>query len=529
MNRTGKFVFYGLVALVLVWAVGVRTWRLGNRPFWQDEAWVALAVTSQPPGELFLQTKVPLPPLFALATKLSGQCISPPEVGFRLIPVLSGIMLLPLTYAVVRLLKAPRTMALAGTALCASSLTLVVWSRELKQYEVEAFLATLLAYLVFRLRRSPTPQPRWWMVFGVALLCAAGPWIGYGVICPMASLLAVLIVFPSSTGTRRGPLIAGVVGLAVLSISVLAVLQTAAAEQAHDPALARFWDPWYIDVTNLRSWARAGYYMATCNTMMILPLEWIGPMDQPGPKLLYCTSGLVLWLMAAVGLWRWPRRGRLDMVCWVVGPWLTAVLAATAHQCPFGAARMMVCYTPPLLIAFAAGCFHLARWVSIIALGRGGPGMVLGVLIVMVPVSYVTNVPARGSYHRWHDYPKLLEVLAEQREVGELVLVTLSAAPATRYYAGDRFEPIEYAPTAAGTLRRPGFDYERFMQIKVNSAGHRCWLVTTSETGYRDRKKLLQWLGQQGYELDLAHSGAPGGIYGAPQLFAVTRSPAPRR
>ena len=214
MSRTAKIIFCALLTVALIGGAFVRAWRLGDRPFWQDEAWVALAVTDNSVGQLLSQTDVPLPPLFAIATKLVGQYIPPPEVGFRLLPLLCGIGLLPLMYVIGRTLGAPRMMALAGMVLCAFSLMLVLWSRELKQYELETFLAALLALFVFRVRRNATPRHQWWLYVVIIFLCMLGPWIGYALFFPMLTLTGVLIVLPKDRGSRHGGRIIGVIGLA---------------------------------------------------------------------------------------------------------------------------------------------------------------------------------------------------------------------------------------------------------------------------------------------------------------------------
>ena len=92
----------GLVALFLAvcvaWGAFVRTWNLGGRPFWCDEAWVATLLRDLSPAQLLRQTDTPLPPLFALAADWIGHRFGPPEVAWRLLPAACGVLVVPLVY-----------------------------------------------------------------------------------------------------------------------------------------------------------------------------------------------------------------------------------------------------------------------------------------------------------------------------------------------------------------------------------------------------------------------------------------------
>ncbi len=110
----------------------MRIGGLADRPFWRDEAWVAYAATEMDWLGLLGQSEFPMPPLFALSVKLCVGLPLPPELGLRMLPFLCGVLILPLSYAVARTLRAPRTVALTGMALIASSPLLVIWSRELR-------------------------------------------------------------------------------------------------------------------------------------------------------------------------------------------------------------------------------------------------------------------------------------------------------------------------------------------------------------------------------------------------------------
>jgi len=105
--RYRRWLVWSLLLLLIAWAIFVRAWAVSERPFWVDEAWVAYAATQQSYGQLFRQTDLPMPPLFAAATKLLGSIVGPPELGLRLLPIACGIACVPLSYLILRTLRVP--------------------------------------------------------------------------------------------------------------------------------------------------------------------------------------------------------------------------------------------------------------------------------------------------------------------------------------------------------------------------------------------------------------------------------------
>ncbi len=494
----------------------MRIGGLADRPFWRDEAWVAHAATDLDWLGLLRQSEFPMPPLFALSVKLCVGLPLPPELGLRMLPFLCGVLILPLSYAVARTLRAPRTVALTGMALIASSPLLVIWSRELKQYELEAFISVLLALLVFRLRRNRGRRGRGPVAAGIVLLCAAGPWFGYGAVFPIAVLMGILIFLRPSSGSRRGSVALGLAGALALSCSTMVLVMLAAGDQAAHDALRVHAGPWFIDVTVLRDWKRAAAYAAITSTMLLAPHEWFGD---------YATLGLAatsVWVIAVVGVLTWPRRWRTEFACWVFVPWGLMLVAAMCQRYPFGMPRMMVFWAPPMILAFAAGLVNLCRACSLVVRRSGGPGMVTGFAMALAPVAYMVRVPLEDRYWVSHDFPALLVQLESRRWPEERVLVTVNAVPCVRYYARGHDGAFIYFPIAAGTLPIPQYDYDAFIRRTISRMGWRWWLLTTTEVDDPLRDALFRAINRHGYQSELV--GERGGpSHGRAQLFVVTR------
>jgi hypothetical protein len=518
MRRLSSKYVWTMLIIIVGWGTFLRFWNLGARPFWCDEAWVALAVRDLSYASLLTQGDVPLPPLFAVAVKLFGNLPTAAEFAYRLLPALSGVLLLPLMYVAVRILRLPRTLAVAGVGLCASSIMLAIWSRELKQYSFEALLSVVMACLVFQARRCHSASCRWASGAAIVIVCLLGPWFGYGAVFPLCVLAAMLIVLRPERGPRRATVAIGLAGLLALTASVLSLRQLAAGEQARDPSLVQYTRPDCIQPLDLRSWARAASSAATSSMALILPPTWLLSAGAGTRTLGVGIVALLVWFVALLGLAAWPRRSRVEMAGWVLGPWLAMLGAALAQQYPFGVARMVQFWAAPMILAVSAGLLYLWRGVYLLVVGRAGPALVPGMFLGLVPALYVIGVPLEHRYYPVQDAPALLRTLEEQRGPDELVLVHLLAVPPVRYYRPDLPPPVVYTPIAAGFVRVVGHDYAALTRHTARRAGQRWYVLTANAPATRDHyRRMLDVIGQEGYAVELVARG------GAMELLVATR------
>jgi hypothetical protein len=502
----------------------LRVGRVGERPFWADEAWVANAATQLGYGALLRQTDLPMPPVFAASVKFLGNLVSPAELGMRLPAILCGIACVPLCYLIARTLRVPQTVALAAMSLGASGHMLVRWSREVKQYQIEAFLSLLLAWLVFRIRSQPAGRVRWLEWSGVILACLVGPWIGYGTVFPATVLLGILIVFCRGANDRRESLIVGLAGMAVLAVSTGAVLQLVAAAQGSHPALIEFTaSRWLIDPRVAMDWLWAAYYTCASTAVVLFPADWELGMPMVERAMWFGLIAAGVWAVAVIGVWSWPGRGRREMVCWLIGPWVLLLIAGVAQRYPFAQPRMMAFCAGPITIAFAAGLVRIVRGCSLVVLKRGGPGMLLGAALTLVPAVYMINVPMRHSYSTYHDFPTVIDVLKREHSAGELVVVTHMAAPSVRYYVDESIGPIAYMVNQAGSLADPGRDEDAWATDAIQRAGRRWWVLTLSMWPDAGFDKLQQQAERKGYEMHIVADAEGAALNGVPQLIRVTR------
>lgn len=522
-NLTRKRVVV-VLAVIAVWGAFVRLWNVGARPFWRDEAWVAAALRDLSYADLLRQTDVPLPPLFAVTSKLVGQVVLPPEMGHRVPAAVWGMLVPPLVYLAARVLRAPRALALGAAGLAASSLMLVIWSRELKHYSFEGLISVLIAWLVFRARRARTRREYGLVGTAIVAVGVAAPWYAYGAVFPMLSVLPLLFWPAPRCGARRRGVWLGLAGLAALAASTLGVWAAVGRAQAAVPALANFAALWYPNPLDGQSWFHIAGYAAATTFTMFLPGDWCLPARTEQDFLVLALVVAVVWLLALLGVATWPRSGRVELACWVLGPWLIMFAAALARWYPFALPRMMQFCVPPMTLALTAGVLAVGRGASHLVVGRGAPAMLAIVLLGVLPGPYVLRQALTQCYGVFQDFPAALRALGEQRRPGELVFVDVTAAPCVRYYAPDLAPPVIAVPTAGGTLCATGVDEREVARKCATRGGRRFWVLYVGEPRGNLRCPSLDVIRKGGYRLEVrASCGGGSESAGAAELVLAQR------
>ncbi len=508
-RRARRAAFVAVAALTLL-AAGLRAPGLSERPFWRDEAWVAAALEARAGGQE-AGANLPVPPLYGLACRLCDRWLDPPELALRLPALLAGIALVPASYAASRGLRLPRTLALAGSAACCVSFALVVWSRELKQYEMEALLGVLLAGVVFRIRTGARRRGAGCVHAAVISLCAVGPWLGYGFVLIAGPLLATLLL-PRPTGhDRRQRFVAAGLGGAALALSAALLLIGPASRQASDPSLRAYVSAWFVDPLSLVSLGRAAKY-----TVAVLAVAFV-PVDLAPGVIEMAFAALFTLGLAIAGLLSWPRRTRPAAAVWAAGPWLAMLVAALLHVYPYGIVRMSLFLLPPLVILSGVGLVGVGRRIAVMLTGRGGAVLLAGpVVIVAAALPFIPRVALQNRYWVFHDYPGLLRELKQRRRPQEIVVVSLQAAPGVEYYADDLAGFV--VTPAVGTLGVHGLDYDKWYRERLSPADAPFWLVTDDPL---PNQALIDLLEDWRFRLDLRVTIGEESPFGNARLYRV--------
>lgn len=421
-----------LLIAAAVLAVVVRVAFLADKPFWRDEAWVASLVGSAPTVVARPEHPRPLPLGFLAVTNLAARLPGvPPEVSYRLIPLVVGFAALPVLARLATALGAGGPTVVIAVWLAAGMPALVYYSRELKPYGFDLLFAALMPLLALRvLGRDAEGRPAGTAThLALLLVLAAAPWLTFGAVFP---LLATLVwgwavgVRTASPAARRTWL----AGSMLFVASFAALHQLALSHQVASPRLRAAWGlALFADsaATPLAQVMDAVERYFRISTTYLFPTFWPA------------AAGFAL-----VGLAAWPRRWR-GFVAWlVVGPAFFTVAAALADRWVLAPGRLLLFAAPGIVLLASAG---LAR-VGALA-GRGG--VVAAVALAIAASGWWSTVAVRHRLPPYHSdvadyffYDILHDVDAAVAAAGPLVppneplFVSLYASKQFAYYGRGR-------------------------------------------------------------------------------------------
>ena len=174
---------------------------LSDRSLWLDESFLALNLLARPYSRLLdtLDFNQGAPPAFLLAEKLAVDAFGSSEEALRLVPLIAGIVSLPLYLYVARRVLAPA--AAAGALLLFASVNgLVYYAAELKQYSLDVAVALLLLAVALAVESRPLTVRRALALGGVG---AAAVWVSHPAVFMLAGIGTTLLVWALVQRNRR--------------------------------------------------------------------------------------------------------------------------------------------------------------------------------------------------------------------------------------------------------------------------------------------------------------------------------------
>jgi hypothetical protein len=183
---TGGILVYALLILASLPA------RLGTMraSLWLDEAWVANSILSPSWKGMFyypdwVQSS---PSLFLALARLLTKVFGPSEPALRLLPVLAGLMAIPVLAIALRKLFSPAS-ALCGTSLVIVNFWAAKYAQHVKQYGSDLFVSAVLVALITRYCYRPDRRNFTLLVGGffvVSFLANTALFMGPSVIAAVA-------------------------------------------------------------------------------------------------------------------------------------------------------------------------------------------------------------------------------------------------------------------------------------------------------------------------------------------------------
>jgi 4-amino-4-deoxy-L-arabinose transferase-like glycosyltransferase len=395
-----------------------------------DEARVALNVA----GRSWLELIQPLdydqtaPLLFLWATKLFTVLGVVNELTLRALPFLASVALLPLVYLTARRL-AGESVALLAAALTAVSPMLLLYSRQVKPYTVDALVAAALLWLALDwLDRPDDPEPARRMAAAVPVAV----WASTPAVFVVAGVLGVLW-FGSPTGRPSRYRLAGVAALSALAF--LPAYWLIYRPGADNPYMQLFWRESLLAVGVPGFFGRAWQ-----GTRELFWQTFVGGTTEPPvaeglANLLVLIATLALVGISAVGARLIARQSGPARLALLVAPLLVGYAASLAGKYPV-AGRVMAFTAPMMIIALAAGGAHIIetahgsrrRSTALVYGSLLGLALPLGVMPTLGPSGFGGMRAAVRDYQRRSDGD-------------EPVYVFAAALPAWTFYTTDWTAP----------------------------------------------------------------------------------------
>jgi hypothetical protein len=452
--------------LAIAVALLTRVAFLQSKPFWRDEAWVASLVRH--PLRDAITFHLPVPIGFVAATKLAALLpVLPPEVSFRLLPLICGMAALPALYHLAYGASGSRPIALTALWIATGLPGLVYYSRELKSYSIDLLLSVTIPLLVMGLfgrsvRRKTTTNGK---IIALLLALTAAPWFSFGSLFPIAATLVWGWLAYWNSGSRpirRWWVVATLLYAASFGLAYLAVVHG----QARQSDVLSFWESSFLLTHGVPTWGQLSRAMSEYFSVSLTYLfPWAWPLAVP--------------LIVIGAIW-WP--GPLRVFVWWLccGSAAATVTVALANYYPLIAGRLLLFAAPPYLLFASAGLMQVGRWLEPWVGGQLAQRLVLGVAlasgICWSGVALLHRVePYRNDstqfflYDTLHDVEPLIAYAVRAVPPGDPVLVSPYAGRPFRFYAGARL--------ASATVLEEGEAHKVL-------AGFRRWLKTVRRRGW---------------------------------------------
>jgi len=315
-----------------------------DRALWLDESWVVGSVLDRSFADFLhpasLEFGKTSPFGFYLLEKVATLALGPSTLALRLVPLLCGLISLPLFLACARAFNERRARPLA-VGLFALSGPLIYYSSEVKPYAGDLAIALALTLLARTALAPDAPRRRlaWLAAAGALALwfSYAAPFVLAGVaLCGLGSALARLRIRELGEWTALAALwFASFVALWQVSIAELARIDWLVAD------LHQHWTDQFVPLG-----AQA--------------LPWLA---RAFVELFAWPAGIPAVLLAAplflVGSWTTATSDRAGLFL-LLAPLLLACAASAWRLYPFGG-RAILFAVPPVMLLIAAGATRVAR------------------------------------------------------------------------------------------------------------------------------------------------------------------------
>ena len=366
----------------------------------------ATAITAYPYPENHL--------LYTVAAKLTAPLGDAAPWALRLPAFVAGVSIVPLTFAVGRMLFT-RTAALLGAALAAAATPLILYSANARGYAFVVAAYLILLLIGARIRREGARCCEW---VAFTIVAAAGLVAIPIMLYPLgaAALWLALVLFVE----RRGGAWPAIAGLAVSLVAALAL-----ALLAYLPIIAEHG----IEAIVANRFVQSSTWPQFFAQFVPSLARMLGSWGQPYPL----AVGVLLGVAAIAGV-AWSPRVSGEGVSVTLAAYVScAILLLVSHRAPF--ARTWLWLLPPVALAVGTLGDALVSRPRLHVLIPYLPAVATAIAVAGVSWGFATD--AVGAMHQsgvFAGAEQVAEALATQTQPGDRVLAPIPSNAPLQYY-----------------------------------------------------------------------------------------------
>lgn len=331
---------------------------LADRSLWLDEAYLANNILTFSWKDLLTKPLMhwqAAPVGFLLLQKLAVVCLGSSEYALRVVPLMAGIVSIPLFYAIIRRSLGPAAQVMA-MLLFVTLDPLVYYSAEAKQYGIDVSIALALIWAAMRWMEQ---KQSWARLILLALLGGVGIFLSHPAVFVLASIGTVFLFRAGRAGILLRLLCVGAGWIALFAINYLVFLRPL----MHHAGLAAYWAADYMPYQWLAAIKWLGwefYELYFGYSTMWLPL----------------VETAMIAMLIGIG---WFYRANRSMLEILLLPLVLTLAAAIVHVYPFGS-RLVLFLVPMLVVFIGAGCAVI--WESVTPSGRWVAALILATIFI---------------------------------------------------------------------------------------------------------------------------------------------------
>ncbi len=409
-SRVGWTLFLAAVIGLIGAAIRMRVYA-ANRSLWWDEAMLAVNIVRRPLGGLFppLDYGQVAPPGFLMLVKLTTSVLGNQDYVLRLVPLLAGLLAIPLTYVLAK--RWSRGWGpLLSLGMFALTPTLIYYSSEFKQYSSDVLAALVLLLLGSRCVEEDSNPGRLLALGAAGVLIS---WMSHPALFVLGGILTTLgLSILLRRDWRRVGCFVGV--CLAIAVNFGIIYFTSLRHWARDTAVIDFWAGSYAPPLSASA---ASWYLRAFAALT----------NPSGISAGIAASGLFIVGVVSVTLRRW------QYMSLALAPTLLSLAASALRLYPFDG-RFLLFSLPAILILESEGVerireilMRLNRAAAILA------ATACAVVLLIQPLSttyrWLRTPPVRDDIK-----PALAYIQAHDLET-DLVYLYYPAIPQFEYYA----------------------------------------------------------------------------------------------